>query len=387
MEGAGPVQLHAGRRRGTRARPEASRAHVFRPRRDHRAAGLHPARREGCDLGHPAPRAGRQPRRPRPRPPRQQRGVARSRPRVPQGRRRHGALSVEDDRRGAGEARGGDGRRPRRHGSGVRRRAGPDVVRARGPARADRRRQIPRRAGLGTDARHVLPRHRVRPRLGAWERVAPRRTHPRRGVRRPGAGRALARRLKGRRRLVHRRHRLGPGTVERVPRAVGVRRRGRPPRGRVRRDRAARPDPPPQRHDPLSDPRRVPRSRRDPSPHPRAVPLSTAAAPRLHGRLPRARPRRGVRRGVGHDDPRRVRSGGDERRRRKRRGRRLQARSARRPSPRPSRRRHRRPGERAPAGHRGRSRGSRPPSDPLCRVLGIARGDEAGVQRGLVPNG
>ena len=114
----------------------------------------------------------------------------------------------------------------------------------------------------------------------------------------------------------------------RASRALVARSRDSSSTRRVRPARAARPDPPPRRDDPLPVPRRVRGARGSPR-KARALPVAAPPPARLDGRLPRARRRRSLRGGVGPDDPRRLRAGGDERRRRQRCRRRIQARVAR----------------------------------------------------------
>ena len=212
-----------------------------------------------------------------------------------------------------------------------------------------------------------------------------RRAHARLGVRDTRPGRALARRRPRRRRLVHDRCRLAADDVEHRRRAVVARRRGRAPRGRVRRRRASRSALQTRAEHPLPVARRVPRARR--APEARALSLASAPPARLDGRLPRSRGRRRVRGALGPDDLRRLRPGRDEHRRREPRGRRSAS---------PGSIGRALPGHHVaiiddqgnelPAGIEGDLADPRTPADAVRRLLGAAGGDEVRLPRRLVPD-
>ena len=270
-------------------------------------------------------------------------------------------------------------------------------ARDRGDADPDRRGDLgdlPRRRPGGapqlhagrTDRRDGRRRHRFHP-LHVRDDEGPegRRPHPRLHLGAACAGDPLARRPRGRRRVVHGRIGLGEGDLEHPPRPVVARRGGRAPRGRVRSrgtDVAAAAA---RSHRALSGTDRVPDARQ--AGQAREHVPAEAPARRLRGRaaqpggdhaLPgRARPH----------DPRRIRPDGELAARRER------ARRANSPGldgssdPGARRRRHRRDGSRVPARGRGRPRADRASAHAVHRLLERPGRDRRGVQGGVVPDG
>ena len=195
---------------------------------------------------------------------------------------------------------------------------------------------------------------------------------------------ALARRPRGRRRLVHRRNRLGEGDLERAPRPVVARRRGRAARGRLRPRGAALAPAASRRHGALPGADRVPDARE--ARHARRGAPPAAPPCGLGRRAPQPGGDRTLPGRARADRPRRLRA-----------DRELAARRERARYADPSgldgtahagarRRRDRRDGSRLPARRRGRPRADRTAAHAVRRLLGRARGDRSGVQGRLVPH-
>ena len=231
-----------------------------------------------------------------------------------QGRSRRGSLPRHASRARHRVPGASFGRATRDRGALVRGRGRGDAQ----PGRRHRCRALPRRgpqrahalhAG-GADRGHHGRRDGADPlHVGDDEGSEGRRPHARVHVGAAHAGEPLARRARERRRLVHGRHRLGEGDLERPPRAVVARRRGRPPRGCVRAGGTSRAAPEARRHRPLPGADRVPDAREARRPR-RDVPA--AAAPRrLGGRAAQPRGDRAVPGRARADDLRRLRADGE----------------------------------------------------------------------------
>ncbi len=200
-----------------------------------------------------------------------------------------------------------------------------------------------------------------------------------------GPGSTLARRPRGRRRVVHGGNGMGEGDLELSPRPVVARRRDRPARGAVRRGGAPLADSAARRHRALPGAHRVPDAREARAPR-RGAPA--APAPRRLGRRAaqpggdRALPGRARAHGA-----RRLRPDRELAARREPSGRSAPGGVDGPPDARPRRRRDRRVGARLPAGCGGRRGVDRPAADALRRVLGRARGDGGRLPRRLVRHG
>ena len=244
------------------------------------------------------------------------------------------------------------------------------------------RRYMPRRADRGHDRRRDRPDPlHVRHGQGAEGRRAHACVH----VGAAGPGDALARRARGRRRLVHLGDGVGEGDLELAPRPVVARGGDRGARRIVRCPGAALPPAAARGHDPRPDSDGVPDARQA---REAGVHASAPAPPRRIGRrAAQSRGHRAIPGCAGAHGARRLRPDRELPSHREHARRPHPARIHGPSDPGPRRGRDRRGGPGLPARRRGRPRADRPSADALRRLLGGARRDRRGLPGRLVPHG